>query len=80
MQGLLEKSKLAQHTYKESHQIHWNKATVLQTEPNIIYRKYKKSTYMYLLCNLISQPSLDVPSIWIPAMSKEVKKFLQSSV
>jgi hypothetical protein len=32
-QGLLEKSKLAEHAY-EGHQICWNKARVLQVEPN----------------------------------------------
>jgi hypothetical protein len=33
-QGLLEKLKLAQHAYEEGHKICWNKARVLQTEPN----------------------------------------------
>jgi hypothetical protein len=41
--GLLEKSKLSQHWYEEGHKICWNDARVLQTEPNIIYRKYKES-------------------------------------
>jgi hypothetical protein len=35
-QGLLEKSKLAQHSYKEGHKICWNE---LQIEPNTTYRK-----------------------------------------
>jgi hypothetical protein len=39
-QGLLEKSKLAQHAYKEGHKICWNEVNALQTEPNTAYRKY----------------------------------------
>jgi hypothetical protein len=32
MQGLLEKSKLAQYSYKEGHKICWSGGKVLQTE------------------------------------------------
>jgi hypothetical protein len=39
MHGLLEKSKLAQKAYEEGHKICWNKARVLQIEPNATYRK-----------------------------------------
>jgi hypothetical protein len=42
-QGLLEKSKLAQHAYEEGHKICLNEAQVLQIEPNTTYRKYKES-------------------------------------
>jgi hypothetical protein len=40
-QGLLEKSKCAQHAYEEGHKICWKDAKVLQIEPNTTYRKYK---------------------------------------
>jgi hypothetical protein len=43
-QGLFEKSKLAQHAHKVGHKIYWNKARVLQLEPNTTYRKYKESS------------------------------------
>jgi hypothetical protein len=33
-QGLLEKSKLAQHAYEEAHKICWNEAKILQSESN----------------------------------------------
>jgi hypothetical protein len=39
LQGLLEKSKVAQHEYEEGHKICWNEAKVLQIEPNTAYRK-----------------------------------------
>jgi hypothetical protein len=39
-QGLIEKSKLAQHAY-EGHEICWNEAKVLQTEPNTTHRRKK---------------------------------------
>jgi hypothetical protein len=38
-QHLLEKSKLALHAYEEGHKICWNKAEVLQIEPNATYRR-----------------------------------------
>jgi hypothetical protein len=38
-QGLVEKSKLAQHVYKESHKICWKEEKVLCTEPTTKYRK-----------------------------------------
>jgi hypothetical protein len=41
IQGLLEKSKLAQHAYREGHRICWKEAKALQIEPNTTYRKCK---------------------------------------
>jgi hypothetical protein len=73
-QGLLEKSKLAQHAYEEGHKICWNKAKVLQIEPNTTYRKYEESAHMSLLDHRISQPSLDISPIWAPVITEEVKK------
>jgi hypothetical protein len=62
--GLLEKSKLAQHAYEEGHKICWNEEKALQIESNITYRKYKESADMSLLDHPISQPSLDISPIW----------------
>jgi uncharacterized protein YcfL len=45
-QGMLKKSKLAQHSYEEDYRICWNEAKVLQIEPNTIYRKYKESAHI----------------------------------
>jgi predicted GIY-YIG superfamily endonuclease len=42
-QGLLEKSKLAQHAYEEDHRVGWDDARVLEIESNSRYRKYKES-------------------------------------
>jgi hypothetical protein len=52
----------------------WNKARVLQTDPNTTYRKYKESAHMSLLDHPISQPSLDISPIWTPAIAAEIKK------
>jgi hypothetical protein len=73
-QGLLENSNLAQHAYEEGHKICWNEAKVLQIEPNTTYRKYKESAHMSLLDHPVSQPSLDVSSIWTPVITAEVEK------
>jgi predicted GIY-YIG superfamily endonuclease len=45
-QGLLEKSKLAQHVCEERYKICWNEEKVLQIEPNTTYGKYKGSAHM----------------------------------
>jgi hypothetical protein len=73
-QGLLEKSKLAQHAYEESQKICWNEAKVLQIELHTTYRKYKKSSRMSLLDHPICQPSLDISPIWTPIITAEVRK------
>jgi hypothetical protein len=44
----------------------------LEIERNSRYRKYKESAHMACLTSLISQPSLDISSIWIPFISNEV--------
>jgi hypothetical protein len=59
-QGLLEKSKLAQHAYEEDHKAGWDEARILEIESNSRYRKYKESAHMACLINPISQPSLDI--------------------
>jgi hypothetical protein len=69
-QGLLEKSKLAQHAYEESHRICWKEAKLLQIEPNTTYRKYNESAHMSLVDHPISQPCLDIS----PIIAAEVRK------
>jgi hypothetical protein len=73
-QSLLEKSKLAQHAYKEGHRIGWNEARDLEIESNSTYRKYKESAQVACSANLISQPSLEIPPICIPVVSNEVSQ------
>jgi hypothetical protein len=74
-QGLLEKSKLAQHAYEEDHKICWKEAKVLQIEPNTTYRKYKESAHMSVIDHFVSQPSLNVSSIWTSIITAEVKNY-----
>jgi hypothetical protein len=73
-QCLLEKSKFAQHAYKEDHKICWNTTKILQIEPNTIYRKYTQSAHESLLEHPISQPSLDISPIWTLVITAEVQK------
>jgi hypothetical protein len=75
IQCLLEKSKLAQYVYEEGHQICLNKAKVLQTETNTIYKKYRESAHMSLIDHPINQPSLDISPIWTPLITAEVKNY-----
>jgi hypothetical protein len=73
-EGLLDKSKLAQHAYEEGHRVGWDEATILEIESNSRYGKYKESAHMACVTNPISQPSLDISPLWIPLISKEVSK------
>jgi hypothetical protein len=59
-QGLLEKSKLAQHAYDEGHKTCRKEAKVLQIEPNTTCRKCKESAHICLIDHPISEPSLDI--------------------
>jgi hypothetical protein len=64
--GLLERSKLAQCAYEEGHRVAWNNPKILEIESNSRCRKYKESTHMACLTNLIRQPTLHISPIWIP--------------
>jgi hypothetical protein len=77
-QGLLEKSKLAQHSYEEGHHIKWDEAEAIQKEPNTIYRKYKESAHMAYLENMISQPSLELSPFWLPIIREEIKRMQEN--
>jgi hypothetical protein len=75
-QGLLGKSKLAQHAYmKKATKYVWKEAKVLQTEPNTTYRKNKESVHISLLDHPISHPILDISPIWTPVITAEVNKY-----
>jgi hypothetical protein len=45
-EDLLEKSKFAQHAYKEGHRVIWDEARILEIENNSRYRKYKESAHI----------------------------------
>jgi hypothetical protein len=62
-QGLLEKSKLAQHAYEEGQSVGWDEARALEIASNSKYRKYKESAHIALSTRPISQPSLDTSHI-----------------
>jgi hypothetical protein len=74
-QYLYEKSKLAQHAYKEGPKICWKQEKVLQIEPNATCRKYKESALsIYVTDHPIRQPSLDISPIWTPITADEFRK------
>jgi hypothetical protein len=73
-EGVLEKSKLAQHAYKEGHRVIWDEARILEIENRSRHRKYRQSISIVCLRNLISQTSLDISPIWILLVIDEVTK------
>jgi predicted GIY-YIG superfamily endonuclease len=79
-QGLLEKSRLAEHAYEEGHRIQWKEAKTIQIEANNIYRKYKEAALMACITNPISQPSLEFSPTWIPLICEEVGRLQGSSL
>jgi predicted GIY-YIG superfamily endonuclease len=58
-EGLIEKSKLAQHAYEEDRKVMWDEARVLEVESNSRYRKYKESAHMACSTNPLANP------VWI---------------
>ena len=66
-EGLLEKSKLAQHAFEEDHRVDWDNARILVIESDSRYRKYKESAHMVCLGNPINQPSLDICANFDPS-------------
>jgi hypothetical protein len=79
-QGLLEKSKVAQHAHEEGHKVCWKEAKVLQIEPNTTHRKYRESAHLSLIQHPIRQPNVDLSPIWIPITATEVKKTTTPSI
>jgi hypothetical protein len=79
-EGLLEKSKLAQHAYEENHKVDWDRARILVFERNSGLRKYKDSAHMAYVGNSISQPSLDFSPIRIPLISDEITNTLRHKI
>jgi hypothetical protein len=55
-EGLLEKSKLAQHAYGGGHRMAWEAARILEIESNSRYRKYKELAHKGML-NQSDQPT-----------------------
>jgi hypothetical protein len=51
--GLLEKSKLAQHAYKEDDMVGWDEVRIVEIESNSRYRKCTESAHMACLINPI---------------------------
>lgn len=70
----LERSKVVQHTFGETHHIVWKEAKSLETETNSVYRNYNEVVNMSCLKNSISQPRTEILPIWYPLISKELSK------
>jgi hypothetical protein len=63
-QGLLEKSKLAQHAYEEVHRVGWDDARILEIEINSRYRKYKELAHGASGRYYMSSQIFSVPLHW----------------
>jgi hypothetical protein len=72
-EGLLEKSKLAQHSDEEGHRVGWDNARVYEIENN-------SNQNICMLINPISQASLDISPVWCPLISNEVSNSQRRSL
>ena len=70
--GLTEKSRIVEHAWNENHKIQWSNAKIVAKESNSIKRKLKEAAYIALTQDPISQPSIELKSIWIPLLRKEM--------
>jgi hypothetical protein len=68
-EGYVDKCKLASHAFDEGHRIDWINMKIFQSEPITIYRKYKEAAPMFCTNNPISQPGLDISSLWFPLIA-----------
>ena len=77
----MDKFRLAEYSYEVGHHVgvSLRDGRILQIEQRNTCRKYKESAYMNHVLSPISQPALDVTTIWIPCHWKEVRKLHNSS-
>jgi hypothetical protein len=68
-EDLLEKSKLAQHAYEESHRVIWDEVKISEIESNSRYRKYKELANVACSTNPISERDLEISHICIPRIN-----------
>lgn len=73
-QGLLQKSKVAEHSYEEGYQRGWNEARILQIELNTRYRKYKELMQKSCFKTCIDRLCLEILPLQILVISEEVSK------
>jgi hypothetical protein len=70
-QGLLEKSKLAQHAYEENHRIFWKEAKVFQIEPNTTYKNTRNPpTYVCWTIRSVNPVWTSLPSVFSLSQQK----------
>ena len=70
----MERSKVGQHAFGETHQIVWKEAKSSETETNSVYRNYNEVVNMSCLKDSISRPCTEILPIWYPLISKELSK------
>jgi hypothetical protein len=76
VEGHLERSRLAQHSFEKNHCIVWKEAKILEVEINSVYRKYKEAAYLSCLQNPTNKPSTEISPIWYTLISKELSKYI----
>jgi hypothetical protein len=79
-QGLMEKFRLAKHAYEEGHCIQYKEVKGVQIEANNIWRKHNEVAHMACTMNPISQPKVEISSIWIALICEEVCRLPGSSL
>ena len=72
-QGLIDKSKIANHCWSENHNMIWEDARIIHREPHYFKRKLIEASFMKITDQPISQPSVDIRPLWLPIIKNELK-------
>ena len=72
--GLIDKSKIAEHSWEQKHRYKWDKASIINKEENSRIRKLVEYAFIHCPNHVISQPSIDISPIWLPIIRPEIKK------
>ena len=72
--GEIDKSKIAERSWEQKHRFHSDKASIISKEENSRIRKLKESAFIHYTDHAISQPSIDINTIWLPIIRPEIKR------
>jgi hypothetical protein len=70
-------SLLATHAAENRHQVLWEEVTILVSENHAKKRKFHEAVVMHIETNVISRPSLDIPSLWRSMLMDEKKEIIK---
>ena len=65
----VDKNEIADHCWKNDHEMNWEERKVIDAEPYIYARKIKETIHSIKDKNHINSISYNLPEIWIPNLN-----------